>query len=272
MENEQNFDIYVINLDKDIERLTKIDKYLDDKYIRIPGIHGEHEDFTKNDDIFYSSKYLCPKSALGCFMSHRLALKTFLETSNKDYAVILEDDAEPCFDNYMEKIQESIQNAPSDWDIIKLDYLPKFTIFDKTTYTKYPSLLLTAYIVNKKSAEHILKHKMVYHIDIQFMFMGLNIYNNPKIIFEQIWDKNYISNNRIQSFYNMFDYECWNTKMIRIFNNEYTFGDLVLLWLLLLVLSIFLIFLSIITKTDRIFDTIIDKPINFDSFQKIEFE
>jgi hypothetical protein len=104
------------------------------------------------------------------------------------------------------------------------------------------------------------------------MFMGLNIYNNPKIIFEQIWDKNYISNNRTKSFYNMFDYECWNTKMIRIFNNEYTFGDLVLLWFLLLVLSIFLIFLSIITKTYRIFDIIIDKKINFDNFQKIEFE
>jgi hypothetical protein len=172
----------------------------------------------------------------------------------------------------MEKINESIQNAPEGWDIIKLDYLPKFTIFDKTTYTKYPSLLLTAYIVNKKSAEQILKHKMVYHIDVQFMFMGLNIYNNPEIIFEQIWDKNYVSNNRINSFYNIFGYECWNIKAIRIFNKEYTFGDLIFLWFLLLCLSIFLIFLSIITKTYRIFDNIIDKPIDFIQLQKIEFE
>lgn len=272
MENEENFDIYVINLDKDIERLTKIDKYLDDKYVRIPGIYGEHEDFSKNDDIFYSSRYLCPKSLLGCFMSHRRALKTFLETSNKDYAVILEDDAEPCFDNYLEKINESIQNAPEGWDIIKLDYLPKYNIFDKPTYTKFPSLLLTAYIVNKKSAEHILKHKMVYYTDIQFMFMGLNIYNNPEIVFEQIWDEENNSNNRKKSFFNVFGYECWNFKAIRIFDNEYTFGDLILLWFLLLVLSIFLIFTLIISETYSVFDNIIDKPINFDNFQKIELQ
>jgi hypothetical protein len=70
----------------------------------------------------------------------------------------------------------------------------------------------------------------------------------------------------------MFDYECWNTKMIRIFNKEYTFGDLVLLWFLLLVLSIFLIFLSIITKTYRIFENIDENFINNFELQKIEFE
>jgi GR25 family glycosyltransferase involved in LPS biosynthesis len=233
---ENDFDIYVINLDKDTNRLEKINNYLDDRYIRIPGVYGEHEEFIKNNEIFYLTRYLCPKSALGCFMSHRRALKTFLETSNKDYAVILEDDAEPCFHDWYEKINESIQNAPGDWDIIKLDYLPKFTIFDKSAYTKIPSLITTAYIINKKSAEKILKHKMVYHIDIQYNFMGLNIYNNPEIVFEQIWDEENNSNNRIKSFYNIFGYECWNFKAIRIFIKEYTFGDLILLVLFILIL------------------------------------
>ena len=72
---ENDFDIYVINLDKDTNRLEKINNYLDN-FIRIPGVYGEHEDFIKNDDIFYLSRYLCPKSVLGCYMSHRLALKT----------------------------------------------------------------------------------------------------------------------------------------------------------------------------------------------------
>jgi GR25 family glycosyltransferase involved in LPS biosynthesis len=233
---ENDFDIYVINLDKDTNRLEKINNYLDDRYIRIPGVYGEHEDFIKNNDIFYLTRYLCPKSALGCFMSHRRALKTFLETSNKDYAVILEDDAEPRFQDWNKKIQESIQNAPSDWDIIKLDYLPKFNWFDESRYTKFPSLITTAYIVNKKSAEKILKHKMIYHIDIQIIFMGLNIYNNPEIVFEQIWDEENNSNNRIKSFYNIFGYECWNFKAIRIFIKEYTFGDLILLVLFILIL------------------------------------
>jgi hypothetical protein len=49
---ENDFDIYVINLDKDTNRLEKINNYLDDRYIRIPGVYGEHEDFIKNNDIF----------------------------------------------------------------------------------------------------------------------------------------------------------------------------------------------------------------------------
>uniref|UniRef100_A0A6C0DDK0 Glycosyl transferase family 25 domain-containing protein n=1 Tax=viral metagenome TaxID=1070528 RepID=A0A6C0DDK0_9ZZZZ len=230
---ENDFDIYVINLDKDTNRLEKINNNLDN-YIRIPGIYGQQEDFIKNNDIFYLSRYVCPKSTIGCCMSHRLATKTFLETSTKEYALILEDDAEPCFENYMEKINESIQNAPSDWDIIKLDYLPKYNIFDKTTYTKIPSLLLTAYIINKKSAEKILKNKIIYYPDIQINFMGLNIYNNPEIIFEQTWDEENHSNNRIQSVYNIFGYESWNFKAIRIFEKEYTFGDLFLFILILI--------------------------------------
>jgi GR25 family glycosyltransferase involved in LPS biosynthesis len=240
---ENTFDIYVINLDKDVDRLKKINNYLEN-YVRIPGIYGANEDFIKNNDIFYLSRYLCPKSVLGCFMSHRLALKTFLENSNKEYGLILEDDAEPCFENYMEKINESIQNAPSNWDIIKLDYLPKYNLIHQHSYTKYPSLITTAYIINKKTAEKIMKEKMIYHIDIQLIFMGLNIYNNPEIIFQQIWDEDNNSNNRIKSFYNIFGYEGWNFKAIRLFDKEYTFGDLILIWFLFILISIFILILK----------------------------
>jgi GR25 family glycosyltransferase involved in LPS biosynthesis len=235
MENTEIFDIYVINLDKDVDRLKKISKYLEN-FIRIPGIYGEQEDFSKNNDILYLTKYLCPMSVLGCFMSHRLALQTFIETSSKEYGLILEDDAEPCFQDWNTKINESIQNAPSDWDIIKLDYLPKYDLFHQTRYTKFPSLITTAYIVNKKSAEQILNHKMVYHIDIQLNFMGLNIYNNPEIIFQQIWDDQNNSNNRKESTYNLIGYECMKFKAIRIFDKEYTFGDLIMFVLFIFIL------------------------------------
>lgn len=264
---ENTFDIYVINLDKDTNRLEKMNKYLDN-FIRIPGIYGEDENFIKNDDIFYLSRYLCPKSVLGCFMSHRLALKTFLESSNKEYALILEDDAEPCFQDWNTKINESIQNAPIDWDMIKLDYLPKYNLIYQHSYTKYPSLITTAYIINKKSAEKIMKEKMVYHIDIQLIFMGLNIYNNPEIIFQQIWDEDNNSNNRIKSFYNIFGYEGWNFKAIRIFNNEYTYGDLLLWFFLFGILIILLIFKNIL----NIFENIDKTPIDFIQIEKIELQ
>jgi GR25 family glycosyltransferase involved in LPS biosynthesis len=47
-----NFDIYVINLDKDTDRLTKITKKLDpNKFIRIPAVYGKEIDLNNNDDI-----------------------------------------------------------------------------------------------------------------------------------------------------------------------------------------------------------------------------
>jgi hypothetical protein len=162
----------------------------------------------------------------------------------------------------MEKINESIQNAPSDWDIIKLDYLPKYNLFDNTKYTKLPSLITTAYLINKKSAEKILKDKIIYYPDMHFNFMGLNIYNNPEIIFEQIWDDENNSNNRIKSFCNFCGYECWNFKAIRIFEKEYTFGDLLLVWFLFI---LFLVIVYVLKNNNGFF-------INSNKIEKIELQ
>jgi GR25 family glycosyltransferase involved in LPS biosynthesis len=231
--DNQLFDIYVINLDKDATRLEKITKQLEpNKFIRISGIYGEQEIFLENQDIYFSSRYLAPKSALGCSISHRLALKTFLEKSQKEYAVILEDDAEPTTKDYMVNIEESIKNAPEGWDIIKLDYLPGYPT---KTYNKMPTLLATAYIINKKCSEKILSQKIYYYPDIDMHFFGLNIYNNPNIIFKQVWDENNNSNNRQKNNYNPFSFthETFNYKIIRINDFEFTFADFILILFLL---------------------------------------
>ena len=249
----QNFDIYVINLDKDIERLKKIKKHLNQtNFKRIPGVYGEHEIFVNNPDIFYTSKYFVPKSALGCALSHRLAMKTFLEESNKPFVVILEDDAEPTTHLYIDKIEESIRNAPPDWDIIKLDYAPNI---NSGSYNKIPTLLTTAYIINKKGAEKLLNHKMYYHFDIEKWFFGLTIYNNPEIIFKQVWDENNNSNNRLSKTYNPFCYvdESLNFKAMRLGSYEFTYAEIALFLLLFI---IFIIWIVHNTSMSKYFDKI----------------
>jgi hypothetical protein len=234
--NEPSFDIYLINLDKDAGRLEKFQNNISpNQFIRIPGIHGNEHEFHDNQEVFFTSRYFAPKSALGCAMSHRLAARTFLDTSDKSFALICEDDAEPRLHNYIEKIEESIKHAPPDWDMIKYDYLPNYNI---GKYNKVPSLILTAYLINKKGAEKLLKHKIYYHFDIELPFFGLNIYNNPELLFTQIWDENNNSNNRICSKYNPFSYifEPLNFKAIRLGIYEFTFADLILFLLALLII------------------------------------
>ena len=231
-----NFDIYVINLDKDVDRLKEIEQKLyPNKFIRVPGVYGKEMNFENNEDIFFTSRYLVPKSALGCSLSHRKAVRTFLNNSTKDYALILEDDAMPSNNNYINEINEAINNAPNNWDLIKLDYFPNYS----NNYNKNLSVLLTAYIINKKGANKYLENKMYYHLDFDMNFYNLNAYNNTKIVFTQDWSK--YSNNKIVTSYNPFDTlpnTALSFKCIRIMNTEFTFSDIFLFLLLFILLII----------------------------------
>jgi GR25 family glycosyltransferase involved in LPS biosynthesis len=234
-----NFDIYVINLDKDTDRLHQITHTLSpNMFTRIPGVYGNDLNTEEYDEILYTSKHFVPKSAIGCAMSHRKAIQTFMNTSNKPYALILEDDAVPLTKHYMEEVADAIKNAPPDWNIIKLDYNPRYNI---PYYHRLFTLQTTAYIINKQGAEKFLRQPIIYHIDVDMNFYDLKMYNNPKVLFDQIWDKNNHSNNRIYSLYNPLNYihEGINFKVLRILGGEYTVADLVL-YLLILTLIIVL--------------------------------
>ena len=101
-----NFDIYVINLDKDKDRLQKFTKMIfPNPFTRISAIYGKNVDIMNNTQVFELSKYLTPYSVIGSGLSHKLAVQTFLNNSEKEIALIFEDDAEPTTPNYMKEIQ-----------------------------------------------------------------------------------------------------------------------------------------------------------------------
>lgn len=233
------FDIYVINLDKDTDRLKQITYNLSPNlFTRIPGVYGNALNTNEYNEILYTSKHLLPKSAIGCAMSHRKAIQTFMNTSNKPYALILEDDAVPLTKHYMEEVADAIKNAPSDWNIIKLDYIPKYNI---PYYHQLFTLQTTAYVINKPGAEKLLRQPIIYHIDVDMNFYDLKMYNNPKVLFDQNWDENNHSNNRAYSLYNPLNsiHEGINFKAVRILGIEYTAADLIL-YLIILILIIVL--------------------------------
>jgi len=228
MNNKIN--IYVINLEKDTNRLNEIkDKLSPYTFTRIPAIYGNQDDLSIFKDVIITSRVLTPKSVLATGLSHKKAVETYLADIDSDSTIglILEDDATPIHKNYMENVKDAIQNAPSDWEIIKLDYLPNTSL---GYYNKIPTTLFTAYLINRKGAEKYVKTPIYYHVDLDVWFKNIVIYNNPSREFEQKWDNNNGSNNQIYNIYNPFSRKFYilNYKALRLFENEYTIADLML--------------------------------------------
>lgn len=250
MNNKIN--IYVINLEKDTERLSEMENKLSpNTFTRIPAIYGNQDDLSKFKSIVITSRILTPKSVLATGLSHKKAVETYLADTETDidlnttFGLILEDDATPINDDYMEKVNIAIQNAPPDWEIIKLDYLPN-TSFG--FYNKIPTTLFTAYLINRKGAKKYIKTSVYYHVDLDIWFTNIIIYNNPYRVFEQKWDNDNGSNNQIYNIYNPFSTKFYilNYKALRLFENEYTIADLIIL---LVVFMIFIFILNFFYKS-----------------------
>lgn len=247
--NNINVLIYVINLDKDTHRLKEMEeKLLPNTFTRIPAIYGNTDSMKSYDNIFPTSHFFTPKTVLATGLSHKKAIETYLhdvETkfnhNNNDHTntigLILEDDAIPLNTNYIKEIETIVKNAPEDWEIIKLDYLPKFTF---NTYNKIPTILFTAYLINQKGALKYKNYLVSYHVDMEVWFKNIVVYNTPTTIFKQIWNNENGSNNQTINWYNPFTKMSYiaNYKVIRLWTNEYTIADLILFIMIFLFLSI----------------------------------
>ena len=99
----ENFELYVINLDRSKERWVKINDHLtgygllaqrisavDAKALPFEALQKHYNSEMNRTDFFIGLK----PAEIGCFLSHRKALKAFLNNSKKPFAIILEDDVE----------------------------------------------------------------------------------------------------------------------------------------------------------------------------------
>jgi glycosyl transferase, family 25 len=99
----QDFELYVINLDRSTQRWQRIEAHLLTMKLepqRISAVDAaqcdadtlaQHYSQAVNQKTFFMA--LKP-AEIGCFLSHRKALEAFLKNSEKPYAIILEDDVE----------------------------------------------------------------------------------------------------------------------------------------------------------------------------------
>ena len=115
--------IYLINLDRDTERLAfMIDQLtaLGLPFQRVAGVHGiDMPEWLKPYFLTRSGKIASELTAgeVGCYASHLLVLKTIVESGRP--GLVLEDDVRlgASFPALLERIEADL---PADWDIVRL--------------------------------------------------------------------------------------------------------------------------------------------------------
>ena len=189
------FNTYVINLEQDKVKYENIKKNLNENNIipyRFNAIYGKNVKNEFDDHLTSYCKYTCPKSVIGCGLSHIMLSKHLFKHDKNDYALVLEDDAIVNHKNVTDKIKNIVKKSPKDWEIIILYCQGYCKYYDKKNLVKEDKFIKTkyqgsfaAYLINKKGQEKLSKIQLNGHIDNQILFSNkLNSYSFSKKIFK----------------------------------------------------------------------------------------
>jgi glycosyl transferase family 25 len=208
----ENIDkIYIINLDKDVERLSnsykQLKNYNINNYERYPAVYGK---ILTNEEINNITtkigKLFASNSMIGCGKSHINIWNKIIENGyNK--TLILEDDF-ILIDNFLTKFDNIIKKAPEEYDILFLSsniiHNKNLKLYDIDDYF-YKQLLISqtvGYIITFEGANKILKYlnKISYHIDVELCILSLihnfNIISVKEALIYQIFDNSNNTDNR----------------------------------------------------------------------------
>ena len=203
------FNTYVINLNKDKYKYSKIKKDLFKigiNPIRFDAIYGKKIKNKYDKYLTQFSKLFTPFSIIGCGLSHTILAEQLYKYDTNFFSLVLEDDAVPLFKNSLE-IEKVVEEAPKDWDIILL-YCQGICNYKNNSYKLgvIPGGAV-AYLINKKGQEKSKNIKLISHIDVQrYSTSNLNIYKSPKPLFTTDESTPSTTSNEKYNFLKIFDY------------------------------------------------------------------
>lgn len=184
--------IYWINLDRSKDRRERMEEMFKDpvfkgkNIVRIKAVDGKDpnidEILKKNFDDMNPK---LTKLEYACTLSHINAMREFAKTDYK-IALILEDDTTLDFKPYWKKTTKQIMDeAPSDWDILQLNYTLSHEFVSKPKMLKDLKLYAKnnetfwgtgSYIINKNNINKLLTNRSVYDGADGYIFKTLITY------------------------------------------------------------------------------------------------
>jgi glycosyl transferase family 25 len=210
--------IYLINMDKDTDRLKKVTKECDKvniKFERFTGIKvSDLSQNILNKYVPIETQKYGTDGMIGCGLSHLLIWQDAIKKNYKNI-LVLEDDIyfTNDFNKYLDNVMEEV---PEDYDILYLGYIESLCrkpIENNFNYIYKPIFPFGshAYIISNKGLKKIIKliTKVNDHIDksIAYNIDKLNIYASKKKIVNQLWinsNNSDISNNQFPKIINYY--------------------------------------------------------------------
>ena len=153
--------IYYINLDGQPERA----KYMEDqfKYWEIENYERVSAYDGRDDDLSEIIKGRYPENMtsgeIGCVTSHLKAIKQWYETSDSQYAMIVEDDLDlELVKHWNFTWNDFSSKLPYDWDVIQLAIICTGNLHVQLHKRFVNDFSTASYIITRHHAEKILKH------------------------------------------------------------------------------------------------------------------
>lgn len=178
--------VYVINLEKDTERLETISSSLNRQNIEFKRFNGVLGSTVGEDSrVTKACNSFCTDGMKGCALSHRSIWENMIENDYK-YIMILEDDAhiKSSFDTDLQLLWDDV---PEDFDILYLGshfYCGDTSLYNKITTAAFMKNVqelssqvykvegcggFHAYIISQSCAKKFIEEKITFHIDIDVM-------------------------------------------------------------------------------------------------------
>lgn len=176
--------LYIINLPDQTKRLTNLKQELRNygikKYKVIDAVDGRQNDLKH---IIHGDYPKLRPQEIGCVASHIKALKHWIETSDSEYAIIMEDDCSlTTVEHWQWDWNYFMKNIPSDADIIQLVMIKtnnvKFSMHIKepykTTGTTTYAWSTACYVIKRSYAKKLIKTILV---DDKYDFSNIGFKN-----------------------------------------------------------------------------------------------
>lgn len=161
------YKVYVLNLDRDSDRLDHMRTQLDQArmpWVRIPAVLGAALDANALNQAldrpgFERTHGMTPAlGEVGCYLSHLRAHQALLDSSD-EFAVILEDDV--VITEALPRAVDALLKHPQDWDMVKLSQIHSGTPVQCRDLGQGLGLAVmlsqctgsSAYIINRRAAQ-----------------------------------------------------------------------------------------------------------------------